>query len=160
MIDLKNNTANIRHLLEEYCQCKVIKANQTAKVPSHPFISFTIITPVVANGSTYSNVQNGNRYKELSQTWSFTIHSTDDIEALGIALMIFDFFDDAGIIELDDNGIVVNEVGSILSRDNLITLGYEYRKGIDVTFSFISTIDVFNETIETVNIEKENKHDK
>ena len=72
-------------------------------------------------------------------------------------MMIHDFFAEARRQELADNDIIVADVGAITPRDNLLTIEYEYRKGLDVTLRFNNIIEKDNkDTVERVVLESEN----
>ena len=122
-------------------ECPVIMSNQTKRVPEYPYVSYTITTPVVANMKGYGIAEDGTRFKPLVQIWSFTVQSSDDVEAFNIAMTAYDWFALAGNTYLSDNGIVAQRVGNIANRDNLLTIEYEYRFGFDVDFLLTHTID-------------------
>ena len=82
------------------------------------------------------------------QKWSFTVQSDKDNVAQEKAMMIQDFFAEAVRQELEDHNIVVADIGAITPRDNLLTIEYEYRKGLDVTIRVDNVIE--KETIETI----------
>lgn len=122
-------------------ECPVILANQTAPIPPYPYISFTITTPVGADMKGYSISNNGTRYKSLTQTWSFTVQSDDDMQALAVAMQAYDWFALTGNTFLSDNDVVVQRVHNINNRDNLLSIEYEYRRGFDVEFLLIHTLE-------------------
>ena len=62
------------------------------------------------------------------------MQSNDDIQALNIAMQAYDWFALIGNIYLSSNNIVVQRVGNITNRDNLLSIEYEYRRGFDVEF--------------------------
>ena len=145
MIDFRQAEILIVEGLTEYLasrgyDCPVIMANQTSPIPPYPYISYTVITPVKSNMAGYCIAEDGTRYKELVQTWSFTAQSDDDVVANQIAMEAYDYFALAGNTYLSDNDIVAQEVGSITNRDNLLTNEYEYRRGFDVDFTMIHTL--------------------
>lgn len=145
MIDLQSIEALIVNGLQEYLNtkgydCPVIMANQVSPMPPYPYISYTIITPIGANMKGYSISANGTRYKPLTQTWSFTVQSDDDMQASNVILLAYDWFALAGNTYLSDNNIVAQRVQSISSRDNLLTIEYEYRRGFDVEFLLMHTL--------------------
>lgn len=129
------------HLTEKGYNCPVIMANQTSPTPEYPYMSYTITTPVGANMGGYSVAEDGTRYKPMTQTWSFTSQSDDDVEAFLVAMEAFDWFSLTGNTLLSDNGIVAQRVGSIGNRDNLISIEYEYRRGFDVEFLLMHTLE-------------------
>lgn len=121
--------------------CPVIRANQTAPIPPYPYISYTVITPVGSDMKGYSIAEDGTRYKPLTQTWSFTAQSDDDVEAVNVAMIAYDWFALTGRTYLNDNNIVAQRVGNITSRDNLLSIEYEYRKGFDVDFLLMHELE-------------------
>lgn len=155
-------------LLEEYTGCLCVPSNTTKQMPAYPYISFTVINTGARKG-TYAEAtdETGAKvlYMPVLQKWSFTAQSKDDAEALELAMRIADFFAEARRVALEDNGIIVADVGAITPRDNLLTIEYEYRKGLDITLRLNNVItDPTTETIEhvtltsnvgEVNIEKE-----
>lgn len=149
--------------LEDYTACICVPANTTKKMPPYPYISFNVINTDVKKG-TYGAVEEENKrylFKELSQTWSFTVQSDDNEQALALAMLISDFFEESKRQELEDNNIVVADVGAITPRDNMLTIEYEYRKGLDVKLRLNNVIEstVDNEidkiNIGNINLEKE-----
>lgn len=143
--------------LEKYTGCLCVPSNTTHDLPVYPFISFSIINTAPRKG-TYAEgtiTKDGKEvavlYIPLLQKWSFTVQSQDDAEALRIAMLIVDFFAEAKRQELADNNIIVADVGAITPRDTLLTIEYEYRKGLDVTLRFNNVIekDTTN-TVETL----------
>lgn len=120
--------------------CEVVRANQTAPVPSYPYIAYTITTPLQSRAGTFSVASGGVRFREATQTWSFTVQSDDADESLNVALKAWDWFAIVSNVYLGDNGIVVQQVGNVNNRDNLITIEYEYRNGFDVTLNLINAV--------------------
>lgn len=147
MIDIKNIETVIVNGLSDFIKCFVIASNQTAPTPDYPYISYTITTVYESNAKGFCVVADSKRFKELKQIWSFTSQSDKDSESVSNALKIKDYFDLAGKTYLNDNDIVVLRTGNISNRDNIITIEYEYRNGIDVTFSLLDIIK--KETAET-----------
>lgn len=121
--------------------CTVVFANQTAPIPAYPYVSYTITQAVVSDNRGYCIDNEGNRYKETLQTWSFTVHSDDDVEAMNIALKAYNWFSVVGKVYLNDNNIVVHKIGNVNNRDNLISIEYEHCNGFDVTFNLIDKIE-------------------
>ena len=146
MIKYRENEILIVDGLQNYLKskgynCPVIMANQTAPTPPYPYIAYTVITPVSANMKGYSVANDGMRYKSLVQTWSFTAQSNDDVEAFNVTMLAYDWFALTGNTYLSDNNIVAQRVGNITSRDNLLTIEYEYRYGFDVDFLLLHTLE-------------------
>lgn len=67
-----------------------------------------------------------------------------------------DWLEEVGREYLNDRGIVVQSVGAVTSRDTLLTIDYEYRKGFDAVLSIMNVVGGQDgETIETAEIEEE-----
>lgn len=156
--------AQIQHdmlsLLEDFTNCTCVPSNTTKKKPPYPYISFSVINTSVKKG-TYAKTtvtdEKGTAknvlFKPATQTWSFTVQSPDDAEAMRIALLISDFFAEAKRLELADRGIIIADVGAITPRDTLLTIEYEYRKGLDIKLSLNNVIeDTVKETVESVSL--------
>lgn len=112
----------------------VIRSNQTAPVPPYPYFSYTVVTLAHAGGS-WALDEKGREYKDIPQTWSFTVQSDDATRAVELAMEAFGWFDSqASNLELTPLGVVVSRVGDVGNRDNFLTIAYEYREGFDVTF--------------------------
>lgn len=134
-------------MLEEYTGCTCVPTNTTKQMPAYPLIGFNVINTGTSKG-TYSATtieENGITkdifYMPLLQKWSFTAQSDNEAEAQEKAMLISDFFAVAKRLELADNNIIVADVGAITPRDNLLTIEYEYRRGLDVTLRFTNIID-------------------
>lgn len=175
MIDVATKKQAMLSRLETFTGCVLVPANTTKQLPAYPFITFNIINTGSNKGtySKHSEVVNGVTthylYNPTTQTWSFTVQSDDDAEALQKALLIKDFFELSATNELADNDIVVASVGNITPRDTLLTIEYEYRKGLDVVLNLnniiadtsteqineITLTEIFNETSNEIIIEKE-----
>lgn len=154
MIKLREIEINIVEGLQKELSCIVIRANQTAPVPSYPYVGYTVTTPVIASKGTYGVYSDGLERKPIKQIWSLTALSNDSTESMNLALKTQNWFDRRGRIYLKDRDIVVRNVSDITNRDNFLTIEYEYRNGVDVTFSFMDEISVDKEYIETVNLNK------
>lgn len=145
MLDFRANEIVIVDGLKEYLSkfgrpCEVVRANQTGPIPPYPYVAYTVTTPMHEYGGTYGIDQNGTMFRSALQTWSFTAQSDDQEEAISTAYRIYDYFTAAGVTLLADKGITVRRARDITSRDNLLTMQYEYRNGLDVTFGLMYTI--------------------
>lgn len=136
MKNQKQIVLDITALAQETLDCPVIKANQASPIPNYPYVAFTITTPMMANGGTWGEHEDGIERKPFKQVWSFTAQSDDDTQAMETAMKLYEYFDRRNN-ELADKGIIVERVGNIANRDNFITIQYEHRYGFDVTFSFM-----------------------
>lgn len=140
MFDIRAKETIIVNFLKAFVGCEVCMANEAVPAPKYPYISYTIINLVVANNGTYSEYSDGTKRKDYQQVWSFTVHSNNDTESKEKALLAHIFFSELGVISLLDNGISTQLVGGITNRDNILTVGYQYSNGFDVTFSMVSEI--------------------
>jgi len=157
MIDHRQNEIVIVENLKAYLStevrpCEVVRQNQVAEIPPYPYVSYTLTTPVAADKGTYSQAEDGTLYKAVLQTWSFTVQSDDQDEALTLALKAYDYFTSAGVVPLSDKGITVRRVRDVTTRDNLLTIQYEHRNGFDVTFGVLTKIAADTQVIETITI--------
>lgn len=146
MIDFRKNEIIIVEELQKVLStserpCAVIRGNQVAPIPLYPYVSYNVITPIVANNKQYCIDDEGNTFKELKQIWSFTVQSNDSTESQILAAKAFDWFSYNGNTFLSDNNIVAQSVTNITNRDNLLSVGYEYRNGFDVTFNLMHKIE-------------------
>ena len=151
------NTDNIRSTVvkgvREHCKCPFIRKNQTAKMPDYPYLGYTITTHATENKGTYGVYDDGVARKPVSQIWSITACSNNYEEAVRLANEAHDWFDYTGDIYMSDNDVIVESVGAVGDRSNLLTAEYEYSYGFDVTFSAFDEIEMpDNGTIETVNL--------
>lgn len=149
MIDHRQNEIVIVEGLKAYLSvgdrpCEVVRQNQVAEVPPYPYGAYTVTMPISGSKGTYSEAEDGTLYRNIEQTWSFTIQSDDQDEAMSLALRAYDFFTVAGHVLLADHGISVIRVQPVTNRDNLISIEYEFRKGLDVTFGLLTTINEAN----------------
>lgn len=140
--------------LEQELSCPVIFSNQTAPVPTYPYCSFTITNLANQSHCTYGLGLDEVYRKEIIQTWSFTIQSNDDDEAMLLTLKAYDFFNLKGKLVFSDGGVVVQNVTQISNRDNLVTIEYEHRYGFDVRLSICNEINVSFGEIDEVEFNK------
>ena len=164
MIDHRANEIVIVEALKDYLstelrQCEVVRQNQVVEVPPYPYVSYTVTTPVSAHSGTYSEAEDGTMFRNMLQTWSFTVQSDDQDEAMVLGMKMFDFFSVVCLTHLADRNITVRKVGNVNNRDNLISIEYEYRKGLDVTFGLLDSIEpseqLFKGEIENVKFKEE-----
>lgn len=145
MVDHRQNEIVIVESLKSYLStderpCEIVRQNQVAEVPPYPYISYTLTTPVSAKAGMYSEAEDGTLYQDILQTWSFTAQSDDQEEALSLAMKMYDFFSAVAITHLADYDITVRHVYNVTTRDNLISIEYEYRNGLDVVFGLLYSI--------------------
>lgn len=138
MVDIKRIRNVVAKGLSEYVQCTVIRGNQAGEIPAFPYISYNIITPSGTNKGTYEIHEDGTARKSVALTVSIKTHSDNYDEAVSLAFKAREWLDYAGIVLLNDNNIIIQSVGNIADRSNLLTVEYEYSQGFDC---FISVTD-------------------
>lgn len=171
LIELQTIQRKMLSLLEEYTGCTIVPSNTTKQMPPYPYISYTLIDANTRKG-TYA-AHTGVKEVEgeeipttfltmpLKLKYSLTVQSESDMNAFMIALLIKDFFEEAKRQELADNGVIVADVGGITPRDNMLTIDYEYRKGLDVTLTLNNVLEtadtgeISNVSMNDINLEKE-----
>lgn len=139
--------------LKKELNIPVIRSNQTAPAPPYPYLSYTITTLMNDKNGTWGEYADGYNRKPFTQVWSITIQSDNSEQAMNLCIKARDWLDRVGKTYLNDNGVIVQSVGAINNRDNLITIEYEYRMGFDCTMWFLNVLDSSTEEngqIETV----------
>lgn len=153
MIKLEQIQETLIGELERHCACLFVPSNTTKEMPAYPYVSFALINDKL-KGGTYS--EDDRLYKPLDLTYSFTVQSKSELEAHAIAMLARDFLEETGRQKLYDAGIVIGNITGITSRDNLLTIEYEYRRGFDAVISVFNEIDKLDiGTIEKANIKYE-----
>jgi len=140
MVIEQNLETEIIRALEGYTGCTVVLTNQVTPVPAYPYISYTITTPAEYEGGTYCR-QHDIYYLLYLQTWSVTMHSDDNDACQRLGLRMYDFFRRGGREILYRKNIAVASLTNLTTRDNLLTVQFEYRTGLDVTFRLMHRLD-------------------
>lgn len=151
------NTDNIRSTvvknLKEYLGVPIVRANQTAKMPAMPYGRYTITTPATVNKGTYGEYEDNIARKPVNQFWSLTFESEEFEEALNLANKARSWFEYVGTTILNDNDVIIEKVGAIGDRSNLLTIEYQYAYGFDITFWVFDEIEMpEKEEIEVVEL--------
>ena len=102
------------------------------------------------NNGTYGIHADGVARKPFTQFWSLSVLSDDSSESVTLALKAREWFDYAGRTYLKDNNIIVQSVTSVSNRDNVISYGYEYKNGFDITFWLLDEIVMTDEQVESI----------
>lgn len=152
MIDINNMRKPIVTGLKKYLGCPVVRSNQNAEMPVYPFVSYTITTLMSENKGTYGEYEDGKARKPVIQTWSITAQSDDSMESITLANKAREWLDYAGTTYLNDNGVIVQSVSGVTNRDNVLTVGYEYKNGFDCFLWGFDEIGREVETIEQVSL--------
>ena len=144
--------------IKKDCHCECVKTNSTARLPAYDFVSFTVLNFGTSGGTSavYASEDNTKetRSKEGRLTYSFTTHSDKDNASLLLAVAIHDWFEESGRQYLKDRGIVVKSVGMVTNRDNILTVGYEYRNGFDVVLTVVNNIETSIDIVNKAPIER------
>lgn len=126
--------------IKNYLQIPFIQSNQNAEPPDYPFLSFTVIKLESENKGTWGEYDDGKDRKAVTQTWSISSLSNDENESIENASKAREWLDYVGRLFLKDNGVIVQSVGAITNRDNVLTTEYEYRNGFDVVFYMMNEV--------------------
>jgi hypothetical protein len=141
MAKFEEMRATVASGLREYIGCPVVRSNQNEEMPSYPYCSYSITTLMSENKGTYGEYSDGIDRKPFTQIWSFSILSNDYSECVSLANKAHEWLDHIGTVYLNDNGVIVQSVGSVNNRDNLLTVEYEYRQGFDVVFWLMNEVE-------------------
>lgn len=136
--------------LKKYLGCPVIKGNQNAEPPPYPYVSYNVTTLMSENNGTYGEYDDGYVRKPVTTTWSITAQSDDNSESVTLANKAREWLDYVGTLYLNDNNVIVQSVGNVTNRDNVLTVGYEYKNGFDAVFWLFDEIKA--PEIETIEI--------
>lgn len=140
MIDYDGIRQTIVTGLKDYLKCPVIRSNQNATPPKYPFISYTVTMPMSENNGTYEEYEDGTKRKAVTQTWSISALSDDNTESVTLACKAREWLDCYGTTYLNDNDVIIQSVGSVTNRDNIITIEYEYKNGFDIVIYLFDTV--------------------
>lgn len=141
MMGLEQMRKTVAAGLSKYLGCPVIRSNQNAEPPSYPYVSYTLLTPGGENKGTYGEYDDGTVAKDFTAVMSFTALSNDSTESVELAVGAREWLDYAGSVHLDDNDVIVQSVGNVTNRDNILSVGFEYRNGFDAVFSVTSVLE-------------------
>ena len=150
MFDYENIRTVIVKGLKKYLNCPVIRSNQSAEPPPYPYVSYTITTLMSANNGTYGEYEDGIDRKSFTQTWSISALSNDNTESVMLAVKAREWLDRVGAVYLRDNNVIVQSIGSITNRDNILTVDYEYKNGFDVVFWLFDEVTGTTESEEII----------
>ena len=139
--------------LKDYLNIPVIRADQNQKPPKMPYGTYKAITPMGENNGTYGEYEDGIARKVVKSIWSFSFLSDNEAESFEYANKARTWLDYVGALYLEENDVVVESVGAVGNRDNLLTAEYEYKKGFDCTFTMFDEVEMpDNGTIETIDL--------
>jgi hypothetical protein len=153
MIDYDGMRATVVKGLKDYLNCPIVRANQTEKPPKYPYVTYTITQLLGENNGRYGAYGDGKDRKMFNQTWSISALSDDNTESVTLAIKAREWLDHIGHTYLSDNNVVVQSIGSVMNRDNVISIEYEYKNGFDVVFTLFDVVDnPHTEFIETADV--------
>lgn len=127
--------------LSEYLGCKVIESNSNGPKPAYDYLTYKIITPMSENKGTYGEYEDGIDRKPFTQTWSLSALSNKAINSVKLANKARTWLDRVGTTYLNDKNIIVQSCGSVANRDNLLSIGYEYKNGFDFVLWLFDEIE-------------------
>ena len=138
LIDLDSIRSVIVKGLKEELKIPIIRANQTGPAPAYPYLSYTITSLISDKNGTWGEYDDGMHRKPGTMTFSLTVQSDKADEAMALCIKARDWLDHTGNVYLKDNKIIVQSVGAVNNRDNLITIEYENRFGFDFVLWFLN----------------------
>lgn len=139
--------------LKEYLKIPIIRADQNQKPPPYDYGIYKATTPMTENKGTYGEYEDGTARKPVKSIWSFSFLSDKEANSFELANKARTWFDYVGTTYFNDNNIIVESVGAVGNRDNILTIEYEYKKGFDVVFWLYDEVEMpETETIEVVEI--------
>lgn len=151
MVDYENTRRVVAAGLKNYLDCPIIRSNQIADPPSYPYVSYTITTIQSENKGTFGVYEDEIDRKPVIQTWSISVLSDDDNECVNLAMKAHEWLEHVGTTYLNDNHVIVQGLSAITNRDNILSNGYEYKKGFDVQFWLFD--EITNPILESGRIE-------
>ena len=153
MVNTDNICLTVVKNLTKYVGCPFVESDQNAEMPKMPYGRYKITTPLSANNGTYGEYEDNVARKAIKQIWSLTFEAKTEAEALFLANKARSWFDYVGTTVLNDNDVIIEKVGAVGGRSNLLTVGYQYAHGFDVTFWAYDEIEMpEGEVIESVNL--------
>lgn len=148
MIDCENlRITTVKGLKKYLKKCQIIRSDQNAEPPPFPYLTYKITTYATENRGTYGEYEDGKARKPVKQIWSITAHSDKYTEAITLANKAREWLDYVGRVYLADNGVIVESVGAVTDRSNVLTVDYLYSYGFDCTFPVFDEIDISNDEI-------------
>lgn len=147
MMDYENLKLIVAKGLKNYLGIPIIRADQNKAPPKYPYGTYKATTPMTANNGTYGVYEDGKARKPVKSIWSFSFLSENESESFALANKARTWLDYVATAYLSDNGIVVESVGAVGNRDNILTAEYEYKKGFDCTFAMFDVIELPDEEI-------------
>lgn len=120
--------------MQIYTGVPVIRSNQDAEPPEMPYIVYTITTLESANNGTFGEYDDGIDRKAVTQTWSIAAVAATNSESVRLANKARDWLDYVGTAYLNDRQVICQSVTDITNRDNVISVGYQYKNGFDAVF--------------------------
>lgn len=134
MLDLKSMRATVLTGMKEYLGIPVIRGNQTASAPPHPYGTCNVTTIAAANNGTWQQHEDGIDRLLVRSIWSFSFMSADYDESVQLACKAREWLTHTGRVWLSERGITVQSVTDVTNRDNILTVEYERKNGFDAVF--------------------------
>lgn len=118
---------------------RIVKANQIAPTPPLPYGVYNITSPYIKgvgqpdiNAFQDSTGLYIKRKEQYLTTISFNIYAATNDEAMTKAIQIRNWFDLQGYYELQDQNLVVANLGNVENRTTFLVDSYEYKFGFDI----------------------------
>lgn len=150
MIDYAKYQPAVANGLSQYIGIPVIRGNQNARAPKHPYMTYTVTTLAGKNEGTWQKHDDGVDRLLVKSIWSFTSLSDDYNESVSNAIKAREWITHIGRAALSAQGITVQSATDINNRDNVLTVEYERKNGFDVVFYVYDTVENPTGIIETV----------
>ena len=161
MIDLHEIRKTVSTGLRKYLDIPVIRGNQTARAPQHPYAAYNVTTIATKNGGTYQQHEDGIDRKLVKSIMSLSFVCDDYDESVMYATKAREWFEHSGRAWLSERGVIVQSTTDITNRDNILSVEYERKNGFDVVFYVYDEAKSLTETngfIEGAEIAHEIKH--
>lgn len=150
MIDHNRLRSVVVRGLKKYLGIPAIIFNQAEEQPDYPFIGYTVTTPKSANNGTRGEYTDGIARIPVTQTWSITAFSNDETESVTYADKAREWLEYVGTTYLSDNDVIVQKTTNVTNRDNVLSVGYEYKNGFDCVFWLLDEIGSHIESADAI----------
>ena len=150
MLDNKGLRTTVGRGLKKYLGIPFVQLNQDGEQPKYPFLGYTVTTPKSANNGTWGEYEDGKARIPVTQTWSVTAFADNEEDSVEIADKAHAWLSYIGARYLADNNVIVQKVTNVTNRDNVLSVGYEYKNGFDCVFWMLDETESYTETAEVI----------
>lgn len=152
MYDIDKLRKTLVNGLSNALKVPVIRSDQNAEPPKYPYIVYTVTILAKHDRGTWGEYEDGKARKPFTQTISVKALSDDWGESNSLAMTARNWLDYAGRLFLKDNEVIVQSVGEVSERSNMLTVEYEYAHGFDAVFWCMDDQEMDIDTIDSVTI--------